>query len=179
MDYTAPIPEGTPYDFSRTGIHWVDWLIDIFIIVALLSGVLYTAWATKIRPMLRQIDESSKSAAKDAKVAKEEVKNTHSTNLRHDLDRVIGGIEMLSKSFEDQAAALARLEENQREHSADIRALGDEQRLATGRMNQLSEDVREVRQNQHAHEVSNAGMEPRIQALESEMKEHREKTETP
>lgn len=179
MTGAAPIPDGTPYDFSRTGIPWVDTIIDVCVLVGAIVAALYTAWRTVLKPSLTRIEESAKSAAKDAKVAKEEVKNTHSTNLRHDIDRLIGGVEVLTKSVDEQAASLARLEEHQREHGQDIRALSEEQRLATGRMNQLTEDVREVRKNQHSHEVSKAGMEPRLQAVEAELKAHRENTEDP
>lgn len=72
-------------------------------IVAAIAGVVVAATAAFAnRGNHRRIDE-----------VHEQVKNTHSTNLREDIDRMVSGLDRLESRFDRLETRFARIEERQ------------------------------------------------------------------
>ncbi|WP_346844629.1 hypothetical protein [uncultured Rothia sp.] len=165
------------YDPPDTGVAWLDAALLIAVIVLMTGGVLigvfHKFWFTPIRAMLKdakeervqtktQIEEVGKharAAAADAAVAKDEVKNTHTTNLRHDMDEII----VVLKGVRED---VLRIADAQKEHTRDIGGLREEGRLTRRDVAAVNDRVSDVHDAQVEHERLKASMEPRLVALE-------------
>jgi methylthioribose-1-phosphate isomerase len=88
--------------------------LDPNVQVALVSagGVVTAAFMGVLVELVRRQGTALAEVREHAQEAREQVSNTHSTNLRDDLDRVISGLD--------------RVLEGQAEHSRDIRELRSE-----------------------------------------------------
>lgn len=88
------IPDGHYLDFSRTGIPWVDRVLDLATVGALVLVVIcavgFIAWVRWIKPALTQLQATAEKAATDAAVTREHAENSHSDapypNLRDNID---------------------------------------------------------------------------------------------
>lgn len=95
------IPDGHYLDFSRTGIPWVDRVLDLATVGSLVLVVVCTvgfiAWVRWVKPALTQLQATAEKAAKgaekaatDAAVTREHAENSHSDapypNLRDNID---------------------------------------------------------------------------------------------
>lgn len=167
------------FDPPNTGIAWLD-LALLIIAVLVITGSVLTPLIYKFifKPLISMIRELKTSLAKtdekvdlakmhaasaacDAAIAKEEVKNTHTTNLRHDLDGIVATLESI-------ASSQARFEETQNQHTRDIGGLREENRLTRQEIGVVNSRVSDVHTAQIEHERLKAGMEPRLAALEKE-----------
>lgn len=185
------IPDGHYLDFSRTGIPWVDRVLDLATVGALVLVVICTvgfiAWVRWVKPALTQLQATAEKAAKgaekaatDAAVTREHTENSHANaenpNLRDDLDAKFKGVnETLHKLDTGQvhlATMLARVEEAQRRQDRELARIQEAQ--AADRA-----DTRRVRATLEEHISENRDYGPRLDSVERELKTHRKKTETP
>lgn len=185
------IPDGHLLDFSRTGIPWVDRVLDIAAVVVLVVMVVcavgFIAWTRWIHPAISKLQATAEKAAKgaekaatDAAVAREHTENSHANaenpNLRDDLDAKFKGVtDTLHKLDTGQvhlATMLARVEEAQRRQDKELariqEAQGDDR-----------EAVRRLDAKLDKHIDDKQTVEPRLATVERELKTHRKKTETP
>lgn len=178
------IPDGHFLDFSRTGIPWVDRVLDIAAVVVLVVMVVcavgFIAWTRWIHPAISKLQATAEKAAKDAAVTREHTENSHANaenpNLRDDLDAKFKGVtEALGKLDTGQdhlATMLARVEESQRRQDKELASMRQAQ--AADR-----EDTRRVREALDEHISDKRDFAPRLAEVERELKTHRKKTETP
>ncbi|WP_346843723.1 hypothetical protein [uncultured Rothia sp.] len=170
------------YDPPDTGIPWLDAALFISVIVFVTGGVIigifHKFWYIPVRSMLKdanserqmtrakieEVNEHAKAAAADAAVAKDEVKNTHTTNLRHDLDEIMV---VLRTASED----IGRISATQKEHTKDIGGLREEGRLTRREVSAVNDRVSDVHDAQVAHEKLKAGMEPRLAEVEQKLRD--------
>ena len=88
------IPDGHLLDFSRTGIPWLDRLLDtaavVVMVVMVVCAVGFIAWTRWIHPAISKLQATAEKAAKDAAVTREHAENSHSDapypNLRDNID---------------------------------------------------------------------------------------------
>lgn len=88
------IPDGHYLDFSRTGIPWVDRVLDLATVGALVLAVIcavgFIAWMRWVKPALNQLQATAEKAATDAAVTREHAENSHADaphpNLRDNID---------------------------------------------------------------------------------------------
>lgn len=178
------IPDGHFLDFSRTGIPWLDRLLDTAAVIALLVMVVcavgFIAWTRWLHPAISKLQATAEKAAKDAAVTREHTENSHANaenpNLRDDLDAKFKGVtEALGKLDTGQvhlATMLARVEEAQRRQDKELariqEAQGDDR-----------EAVRRLDAKLDKHIDDKQTVEPRLATVERELRTHRKKTETP
>lgn len=178
------IPDGHYLDFSRTGIPWVDRVLDLSTVGALVLAVIcavgFIAWVRWVKPALTQLQATAEKAATDAAVTREHTENSHANaanpNLRDDLDAKFKGVtEALGKLDTGQthlATMLARVEDAQRRQDRELARIQEAQ--AADRA-----DTRRVREALDEHISENRDYGPRLDSVERELKTHRKKTETP
>lgn len=167
------IPSGTQWDFSTTGIPWLDWLIDLVVVCGVLVGAGLLVYSRVIAPQLKEIHKNSATAA-------EQTANSHGSapnpNLRDDLDAKFAGVaEGLAKLDTGQthlATMLARVEEAQRRQDREMALIQEAQ--AADRA-----ETRRVREALDEHISDKRDFSPRLAEVERELKTHRRKTETP
>lgn len=178
------IPDGHLLDFSRTGIPWLDRLLDtaavIVLVVMVVCAVGFIAWTRWLHPAISKLQATAEKAAKDAAVTREHTENSHANaenpNLRDDLDAKFKGVtEALGKLDTGQvhlATMLARVEEAQRRQDKELariqEAQGDDR-----------EAVRRLDAKLDKHIDDKQTVEPRLATVERELRTHRKKTETP
>lgn len=95
------IPDGHLLDFSRTGIPWLDRLLDtaavVVLVVMVVCAVGFIAWTRWLHPAISKLQATAEKAAKgaekaatDAAVTREHAENSHSDapypNLRDNID---------------------------------------------------------------------------------------------
>lgn len=185
------IPDGHYLDFSRTGIPWLDRLLDtaavVVLVVMVVCTVSFIAWTRWLHPAISKLQATAEKAAKgaekaatDAAVAREHTENSHANaenpNLRDDLDAKFKGVtEALGKLDTGQvhlATMLSRVEEAQRRQDRELARIQEAQ--ADDR-----EDTRRVREALDEHISDKRDFAPRLAEVERELKTHRKKTETP
>lgn len=185
------IPDGHLLDFSRTGIPWLDRVLDIAAVVVLVVMVVcavgFIAWTRWIHPAISKLQDTAEKAAKgaekaatDAAVTREHTENSHANtanpNLRDDLDAKFKGVtEALGKLDTGQAnlvTMLDRVEEAQRRQDRELARIQEAQ--AADRA-----DTRRVRATLEEHISEKRDYGPRLDSVERELKTHRKKTETP
>lgn len=77
------LPSGHEWDVSRTGIWWLDWVIDLLAIVLMLSSILLPLYLAKVHPHIKKLRE-------DAAAIRRQTENSHRDaphpNLRDNID---------------------------------------------------------------------------------------------
>lgn len=178
------IPDGHYLDFSRTGIPWVDRVLDFATVGALVLAVIcavgFIAWMRWVKPALAQLQATAEKAAKgaekaatDAAVTRTHAENSHSDapypNLRDNIDanqaesraasqQILQSLDQLGDAIAQQAKDIGGIR-------AELRADREAQR--------------ETARALAAHIRDKQLMEPRLTDVERELKNHRRKTETP
>lgn len=171
------IPDGHFLDFSRTGIPWLDRVIDMAAVVALVVMVVCAvgviAWTRLIHPAFSKLQATAEKAATDAAVTREHAENSHADaphpNLRDNIDAnqaesraafqaIIQRLDQLSEAHTQQAKDIGGIR-------AELRADREAQR-ETARA--LAEHIRDKQM-----------MEPRLASVEKQLEAHHEQTEPP
>lgn len=166
------LPPG-PLDYSATGIPWLDYLIDIFIVVAVLGVASYSFYAVRVRPLLEKI-------ASDARKSADMTANSHGStanpNLRDDMDakhqEILSQNQQILANQEIQGRLIEEVARAQMRQDKELARIHEAQ--AADR-----EDTRRVREVLDEHIREHQGVEPRLAQVERELKTHRKKTETP
>lgn len=77
------LPSGHEWDFSKTGIIWLDWAIDIAVVALVFAGIVLAAYLRWLHPHIKKLRE-------DAAAIRRQTENSHSgaphPNLRDNLD---------------------------------------------------------------------------------------------
>ena len=77
------LPSGHEWDFSKTGIIWLDWAIDIAVVAMIFAGIVLAAYLRWLHPHIKKLRE-------DAAAIRRQTENSHSgaphPNLRDNLD---------------------------------------------------------------------------------------------
>lgn len=162
------IPNGSPFDYSRTGITWLDTVIDVVIILGVIGGVLTTFYLKWIKPTLNSIQKNVRQAAENSAIAREHTENSHATaknpNLRDDLDAKHNE---LVKNMDQLAHMMVKNQERTDKEMGRINdtLVNDRQAMRTVEK-QLDEHIQEKRD-----------FGERITKIECELEEHRTITE--
>lgn len=180
MDYSAPIPDGTPYDFSKTGIPLLDMIIDLAIIGAIIFAMVAGAWVTKIKPWLDSIHKDAKAARENSAIAREQTENSHANspnpNLRDNIDanhvEILAEIRMLANNQEQLGKGLTSVINTQVRQDKELARINDT--LVADR-----EEQRRLNERFDNHVQLKANMEPRLTKIETHLEAHREITEDP
>ncbi|HIY95465.1 MAG TPA: hypothetical protein H9821_07375 [Candidatus Rothia avicola] len=171
------IPDGHYLDFSRTGIPWLDRLLDtaavIVLVVMVVCAVGFIAWTRWIHPAISKLQATAEKAAKDAAVTRGHAENSHADaphpNLRDNID---------ANQAENRAAfqtlnqALDQMREALAQQALDIGGIRSELRADRQAQRETARALAE-------HIRDKQLMEPRLADVERELKTHRKKTETP
>lgn len=164
------LPSGHEWDFSRTGVPWLDYLIDLVVVTGVLVGAGLLVYSRVIAPQLKEIHKNSATAA-------EQTANSHgdapNPNLRDDLDAKFAGVaEGLAKLDTGQthlATMLARVEEAQRRQDRELARIQEAQ--AADRA-----ETRRVREALDEHISEKRDFAPRLADVERELKTQQKKT---
>ncbi|WP_237242554.1 hypothetical protein [Rothia nasimurium] len=77
------LPSGHEWDFSTTGVYWLDYLIDVIAIALVLAGVFLPLYLTRVHPHIKKLRE-------DAAAIRQQTENSHADaphpNLRDNID---------------------------------------------------------------------------------------------
>lgn len=92
MHYASPtpppspgglLPSGHEWDFSTTGVYWLDYLIDVIAIALVLAGFFLPLYLTRVHPHIKKLRE-------DAAAIRQQTENSHADaphpNLRDNID---------------------------------------------------------------------------------------------
>ncbi|MCP3426038.1 DUF2746 domain-containing protein [Rothia sp. AR01] len=142
-----------------TGLPVLDVLLTSLVAIAV-TGVGLLVLYAKVRPHLESLRRDARAASENSRVAREEVKNTHPTNLRVDLDGMRAQIDSL-------VASSARLESLHDETAKDVRGIRAEMGQMRGEDREHRERIGglEARLDRHVKAAREYG--PRIRALEA------------
>lgn len=134
----TPPPSGTP---------WWAWAMVVIAVAAIAT---IGPWLTS-RPIRRRLDEQGSVVAQ----VREQVQNTHRSNLRDDVDGV-------GSKLDDVLAGQARLERGQRRHDNEIAGLREDGAQTRREVSALSDRV----------DTSTAEQRDRHTALTRRLEEH-------
>lgn len=160
------LPSGHEWDISKTGIGWLDWLIDLAAMAIMLASLLLPLYLGKVHPHIKKLWE-------DAAAIRRQTENSHADaphpNLRDNIDanqaESRAAYQAILQRLDQMGAAQAQQAQDIGGIRAELRADRQAQR-ETARA--LAEHIRDKQL-----------MEPRLAEVERELKTHRKKTETP
>ena len=77
------LPSGHEWDFSNTGVYWLDYLIDVIAIALVLAGFFLPLYLTRVHPHIKKLRE-------DVEAIRQQTENSHADaphpNLRDNID---------------------------------------------------------------------------------------------
>ncbi|MEX3610077.1 hypothetical protein VVR12_03375 [Rothia sp. LK2588] len=162
------IPNGSPLDYSRTGVVWLDMTIDVAVCAVVVIVAVTTAYRVFLKPKIDVILASANRAAENSAVARAHTENNHAgapnPNLRDDLDAK--HTEVL-KRLDQVTHTMVRYQERTDAELGNINKT-----LIADR-----EETRAVRQELNDHIRQKAGLEQRVMKIECDLEDHRENTE--
>lgn len=165
------LPPG-PLDYSATGVLWLDYLIDIFIVVAAIGIAAYSFYAVRVKPLLEKIARDSRQAAG---MTANSHGNTSNPNLRDDMDakhqEILSQNQQILANQEIQGRLIEEVARAQVRQDKELARIHEAQ--AADR-----EDTRRVREALDEHISDKRDFAPRLAEVERELKTHRKKTET-
>ena len=123
--------QGTEVAPPETGLPFLDVLLTAIVAITV-TGIGLLVLYAKVRPHLVSLRRDARAANENSLVAREEVKNTHPTNLRADLDEMQAKIDSL-------VASSFRLETLHDETAKDVRGI----RIEMGQMRGEDREHRE------------------------------------
>lgn len=108
------LPSGHEWDFSRTGVYWLDYLIDLVAIALVLAGFFLPLYLTRVHPHIKKLRE-------DASAIRQQTENSHADaphpNLRENIDanqrEMRAGIAKALERMDALAEAITRLDAKQ------------------------------------------------------------------
>lgn len=158
------------WDPPDTGIFWLDLsLLALVVVVTVFCFVVVAFHRFAFKPLREMV----KSVKEDTAIAREQTENSHGSsanpNLRDDLDAKHS---QTHKELANLAKMISRMEHAQARTDKELSRINDT--LLDDR-----EATRDVAKKLEAHIEQKSSMEPRLSAVERELKNHRKKTETP
>lgn len=158
------------WDPPDTGVIWLDLALWVAVVVVLTFCFLIMIFH---RLAFKPLKEMVKSIKEDAAVTREQTENSHAgapnPNLRDDIDAKHN---QTHEELANLAKMMARMEQAQARTDKELSRINDT--LVDDR-----EATREVAKKLDVHIEQKSSVEPRLSAVEREIKIHRKKTEPP